>query len=133
MCKIMVAERDEIICLLYEIELSEAGYDVVTVTRAEDLMQSVASHRPELLISCGQMLMEGDLCRGLAALRRSGRSFPVILCTDGLPVADALGSLADRVVVKNRDLRRLKWTIHELVNPGPEDIHFGAPLSRKEA
>ena len=122
MNRILIADQDEIICLLYEDELSEAGYDVVSVTRPKDFLTAVVSHKPDLLLLCSRMVLEESVWRILVTIRNSDRSCPVILCADRLPVAEGLLRLSEDVILKSPNLGQLKRKIEQLLAKNSEKI-----------
>ena len=122
MNRILIADQDEIICLLYEDELSESGYDVVSVTRPKDFLTAVVSNKPDLLLLCNRMLLEESIWRILVTIRNSDRSCPVILCADRLPVPEGLLKLTDGAILKSSDLRELKLKIEHLLAKNSEKI-----------
>jgi len=115
MNRILVADRDEIICLMYEDELSETGYEVVSVTRPEDFRTGLAAHDPDLLLLCSRMVLEAGIWRILVTIRNSDRSCPVILCADQLPVAEGLLRLSEGAILKSPHLGELKLKIKHLL------------------
>jgi len=115
MNKILVADQDEIICLMYQDELSDTGYDVVSVTRPEDFLTGLAAHDPDLLLLCSRMVLEAGIWRILVTIRNSDRFCPVILCADRLPVAAGLLRLSEGVFLKGPHLGELKLKIKHLL------------------
>jgi len=124
MNRILVADQDETICLLYEDGLSEMGYDVITVTRPKDFLTAVVSNEPDLLLLCSRMVLEEGIWRVLVTIRNSDRSCPVILlCANRLPVAEALLTLSEGAILKGPDLRELKLKIkHILAKKSGENL-----------
>ncbi len=122
MNRILVADQDEFICLMYEDELSATGYDVVSVTRPEDFLTGVVSHEPDLLLLCSRMVLEAGIRRILVTIRNSDRSCPVILCADQLPVAEGLLRLSEGAVLKSPHLGELKLKIKHLLAKNQEKI-----------
>jgi DNA-binding response OmpR family regulator len=123
MKKILVADRKKSICFLYQEELTEEGYDVVTVTRPEDLIQAVGREGPDLVLMDTGMDEPGvwPLLRGV---RQSGYHLPIILC-DTYSVSKEFPEalVADRVL-KSSNFDELKVKIKKVLKNG------GQPVSR---
>ena len=50
MRKILVADQEEAFCLLFQGELTEEGYYVVSVSRPEALIKAIGQENPDLLL-----------------------------------------------------------------------------------
>ena len=122
MNRILIADQEEFICLMYEDELSATGYDVVSVTRPEDFLTGFISHEPDLLLLCSRMVLEAGIWRILVTIRNSERFCPVILCADQLPVAEGLLRLSEGVILKSPHLGELKLKIKHLLAKNQEKI-----------
>jgi len=109
--KILVADDDENIRLLYAWELNEAGYDVVTAKGGRNLLKMIKEKRPDLVVLAIKMTD----CNGLDLLQEIRDQFcnlPVILSTvcDHLRY-DIRSAAANFFVVKSCDLTELKGKI----------------------
>jgi DNA-binding NtrC family response regulator len=80
MKRILVADRDEGICLLYSLELTEQGYEVVTTRDSAKFMTIVEQLKPDLVVLEAEMgkYNSRDL---LQEMRKSHYEMPVILST----------------------------------------------------
>jgi len=80
MNKILVAEREETLCFVYQEEFSEQGYDVITISNPENFMEALESENPDLIImDIGQDENENGIL--LKDIRSNGHRMPIILCT----------------------------------------------------
>ena len=108
MAKILAADNDENIRLLYSEELIEAGYDVITAESGFKLLKTIEEEKPDLVIL--EIKMED--CIGLELLLEIRNYFydlPVILTTVYDGCKDYLESIeANFYVVKSCDLTELK-------------------------
>lgn len=121
MKKILVAERSESLCLLFKDELSDEGYDVVTLTRPEDLIETIRQEKPDLLLMDAEMGKQG-IWSLLHGMRKSGYRLPIILSTTysvskGLPEA-----LVDYIFVKSSNLNALKVNIGTILEYKGEPV-----------
>ena len=121
MKKILVAERSESLCLLFKDELSDEGYDVVTLTRPEDLIETIRQEKPDLLLMDAEMGKQG-IWSLLQGMRKSGYRLPIILSTTysvskGLPEA-----LVDYIFVKSSNLNALKVNIGTILEYKGEPV-----------
>lgn len=80
MNKILVAERKEALCLVYQEELREQGYDVITISNPEKFLQALESENPDLIIMdiARDEIENGILLRDI---RSNGHRMPIILGT----------------------------------------------------
>lgn len=111
MNKILIADNEYAIRLLYEEELVYAGYEVVTVGDGRKILQVIEEQRPDLIVLDIKM---GEI-NGLDILqdiRNTYYDLPVILCTaySGFKY-DPKAIAADYFVVKSSDLSELKLKI----------------------
>lgn len=111
MKKILVADQEETICMLYAEELIEEGYDVVTISDPKDFMQVVEAETPDLILLDIWMVKNDN-----ATLRRYIRSnlydTPIILSTTHMPSKHFLVYLGvDDFVMKSFNLNELKAKI----------------------
>jgi DNA-binding NtrC family response regulator len=85
MSKILVANADYAKRLLYQEELTLEGYEVITASDCEGLLETIAEHRPDLII-LGIKTGEVNELNTLEEIRDAYYDMPVILTTDYLPV-----------------------------------------------
>ncbi len=80
MKKILFADDEESIRLLYQEEFEERGYEVVLAASGEEALQQYADARPDLLVI--DIKMPGmDGIEVLRKVREDSKEVPVILCT----------------------------------------------------
>jgi CheY-like chemotaxis protein len=119
MKRILVVDDEEGIRLLYQEELRDVGYEVVTAESGEEALAMVKEQKPDLItldIKMAQMNGADFLVR----LREIHRDLPVIVCTayDDYRQDFRLWA-SDGFVTKSSDITELKAKIAELV--GKED------------
>ena len=88
--RILVVEDDEAIARMLEIELDEAGYDVVRVGRGDEALVSIARDRPAAVV-LDLRLPDRDGLSVCRQARREGHDLPILMLT-------ALDRLGDRVL-----------------------------------
>lgn len=81
----MVANADYGIPLLYQEDLTLEGYEVITASDCEGLLETIAEHRPDLII-LGIKTGEVNELNTLEEIRDASYDMPVILSTDYLPL-----------------------------------------------
>lgn len=129
MPKVLAADDDEYIRLLYSEELSEEGYEVITMQSWCGLVEAIEEERPDLVIL--DIKMAG--CSGLDLLQDIRNCFcdlPVIIFTVYDHFRYDIRSLAaDFFVVKRYDLTELKRRIARALEarlpdwqPGPREM-----------
>jgi DNA-binding response OmpR family regulator len=116
MKKILIVEDEEALCLLYKEELSQEGYDVMTVYDAEQALEVLNRERFDLIIT--DIRMPGrdgvELITQILGLRKG---IPVIINTAYQSYKeDFMTWAADAYVVKSSSLLELKSKIKELLN-----------------
>ena len=114
MKKILVADWEEAICMLYAEELIEDGYDVVTISNPDDFMQTVGVEKPDLILLDIWMVENGnDTLR--RDIRRNLKGIPILLTTTYTPCKQHLSYLGfDDIVMKSFNLDELKAKINRL-------------------
>ena len=127
MKKIVVADREEALCLLYQEELTEEGYEVVTVNRIEDLIQAVGQEDPDLVLMDAGIDGHGA-SEVLQGLRQSGYHLPVILCTTYFGSKGFPEALIDDIVIKSSNLEELKFKIGNMLGNGCGPVSPGSGL-----
>jgi len=116
MKKILIVEDEEALCLLYKEELSQEGYDVMTVYDAEQALEVLTRERFDLIIT--DIRMPGrdgvELITQILGLRKG---IPIIINTAYQSYKeDFMTWAADAYVVKSSSLQELKSKIKELLN-----------------
>ena len=111
MNKILIVDDEKSIRILYQDELTEEGYDVITLGDGSKLMEVIEQWRPDLIL-LDIKLGEYDGLDLLQDIRNRNYDMPVILCSAYLHFKYDLRSIAaDYYVVKNSDLNELKTKI----------------------
>ena len=114
MKKILVADQEENLCFLYDEELTEEGYDVVSITRPDDLPKSVGQEKPDLLL-IELSMSDQKIWDFLQRRQKSGRRLPLILCTSYSDSARFPKPLVDDTVMKSSNLEELKFKIRKVL------------------
>jgi len=118
MKKILVVDDEESIRLLYQEELRDAGYEVVTAQNGAEALRMVKENRPDL-ITLDLKMANMDGTDFLQALRKMYRDLPVIICTayDDYRQDFRLWA-SDGFITKSSDITELKAKISELLDQG---------------
>jgi len=111
MNKILVADDDQGVRMLYEDELTEEGYEVVTCGDGSRLMALIKKERPDLVVLDIRLGKYNGLDL-LQDIRNSYDELPVIICTAYPSFKHDMKSVAaDDYVLKSSDLEELKLKI----------------------
>ncbi len=115
MKRILVVEDEESLRMLYEQELREEGYEVLTVESGEEAIKVLEGDNIDLVIL--DIRLTG--MNGLEALEEmllKNRNLKVIINTAYANYKDDFSSwLADAYLIKSSDLTELKATIRKLL------------------
>ena len=115
MKKILVVEDEDDLRLLYQQELEQEGYDVVTVESGEEAIKVLEKESINLVVL--DIRLTG--MNGLEALEEMllrNRNLKVIINTAYANYKDDFSSwLADAYLIKSSDLSELKETIQNLL------------------
>lgn len=112
MKRILVADDEDNLCLLYALELSSEGYEVVTTSDGAGLIEMIGQHRPDLIVLDIRMGEYNGLDI-LQDIRNAYYNMPVILCSAYSSFKYDLRSIAaDYYVIKSWDLTELKIKIN---------------------
>ncbi len=113
--RILVVEDEEPLRFLYEEELKEDGYDVLTACNGKEALLKIEEEKPDLIILDIVMpIMDGMEALGRIVGKYKG--IPIILSTSYSEYRqDFMSWAADAYVVKSSDLRELKAKISELL------------------
>ncbi|MCD6320409.1 MAG: response regulator [Candidatus Desulfofervidaceae bacterium] len=113
MAKILVVDDEEHIRMLYDEELKEEGYEVITSATGRNIVELIEKERPDLIILDIKMTD----CNGLDVLQQIRNKYynlPVILSTAYETYKSDIKSMAaDAYVVKSFDLTELKNKIKQ--------------------
>lgn len=116
MKKILLVDDEENIRFVYEEELKEEGYAIISASNGLDGLKLFKSDKPDLVILDIQM----PEMNGIEVLRRMktiDSSVPVILSSAYPEFKQDLGAWAsEEYVVKSSDLSRLKEVIHRFLH-----------------
>jgi two-component system response regulator GlrR len=108
MKKILVFDDEKAIRMLYELELSEDGYEVISSGNASRWLELIRMHRPQVVVVDKKMGNQD----GLDILHQIRRYFPVlplVLCTaHPTECIDDNARLVDFLATKTSDLLDLK-------------------------
>ena len=111
MRKILLVDDEEYIRRLYAEELSDEGYEVVTVATGHDLLRKINLSQPSVVI-LDIRLVDYDGLELLQEIRSRYYDLPVILCTAyDTYKQDPKAFAADYYVIKSFDLSELKVMI----------------------
>jgi two-component system, response regulator, stage 0 sporulation protein F len=113
--RILIAEDDDSLRLLYEEELEAEGYEVLTARNGKEAIQQLEETRPDLiLLDIVMPVMDG--MEALGRILRKDRRIPIILNTSYSAYReDFMSWAADAYVTKSSDLTELKAKIRELL------------------
>lgn len=116
MKNVLVVEDEDSLRLLYQQELTDAGFNTITVDSGEDAINKVDSSDIDLVVLDIRLGgMNGlEALEGMLAKRRN---LKVIINTAYTSYKDDFSSwLADAYLIKSSDLSELKTTINKLMN-----------------
>ena len=129
MNKILIVDDEKSIRILYHDELTEEGYDVITLGDGSKLQEVIEQQRPDLIVL--DIKLRGyDGLDLLQDIRNGNYDMPVILCSAYPHFKYDLRSIAaDYYVVKNSDLKELKIKIKMAIESREESptgvaLHF---------
>jgi CheY-like chemotaxis protein len=111
MAKILIVDDEPVIRLLYQEELEDEGYEVLTADGGQGLLNKIESEKPDLVVLDIKMAdCDGlDLCQDI---KNRFSSLTVIMCTAYSSFRnDSRALMADFYVVKSADLTELKTKI----------------------
>jgi len=115
MKKILVVDDEENIRTLYKEELSDMGYDVITVHDGIEALAAMDTTKFDLVTL--DMRMEGmDGIDTLRKMKEKDPALPVIICTAYEEYKHDFGSwCSDAYVVKSSDLSLLRDTVKKIL------------------
>ena len=112
---VLIVEDDNNLRMLYQEELTDDGYKVITASDGREAMQKVQEQKPDLVVMDINMpVMDG--LDTMSRLIEIDRSVPIVIHTAYASYKESFSSWsADAYVVKNSDLSELKDTIKKLL------------------
>jgi two-component system, response regulator, stage 0 sporulation protein F len=115
MAKLLVIDDDKNVRLLYEQELTDDGFEVLSAGSGREALDLLQKHRPDLVIL--DISMPGmDGIDVLGKILAKDRSMPVILNTAYSTYKNNFMTWsADAYVVKSGDLSELKSKVREVL------------------
>ena len=113
---ILVVDDEKHICLLYEEELSDAGYHVVTASNGRQALEMIARQTPDLVLLDIKM-PEMDGAEFLRQLREFNTDLPIIISTayGDYMQQDYSVWLSDDYFVKSADIDVLKAKVRDIL------------------
>ena len=116
---ILLVEDDSNQRALFEEELCDEGYRVVTASDGREALSVAEQHKPDLVVMDVNMpVMDG--LDTLARLLEVDRKVPVIIHTAYASYRESFSSWsADAYIVKNSDLTELKTAVRDLLAKRP--------------
>jgi len=116
---VLVVDDDALQRSLYQEELTDEGYNVLTAGDGREALATAAAAHPDLVIMDVNMpVMDG--LDTLSRLLEVDREVPVIIHTAYASYRDSFASWsADAYIVKNSDLTELKETVKRLLQEHP--------------
>lgn len=114
--KILLVENEENLLRLYQMELEEEGYNVVTVTDGQEALE-IVNNEPVDLVVLELELPSGSGLNYLQNLLEANRNVKVVINT-AYPTykMDFRTWTADAFLTKSSDLSELKETIRQILN-----------------
>lgn len=115
MPKILVVEDDESLLLFYEMDLEQAGYQVVTAGNAVEGLEAFATESPDLVVL--DIRMPGmDGLDAMARMLDQKPWIPIVLNSAYSSYKDSFLSWgADAYVIKSSDTRELRAKIRQVL------------------
>ena len=111
MNKILIVEDEKHLLNLYKHELEDEGYKVMPVDNGDDVLDSIKSFKPEVVV-LDIRLGKTEGLEVLDQIKSYDMNLPVILNTAYSTYKANFSSwMADDYVVKSPDLTELKFTI----------------------
>lgn len=131
MKRVLIIDDDPSIRLLYQEELLEEGYDVISSDGGKGVFRLIAEQRPDLILLDVKLGNRNGLDL-LHDIRKDSWTIPVILLTVYPSFKpDSKSISAHAYVTKNSDLRRLKQQINNCLNT-PAIPHKRATITGKD-
>jgi two-component system response regulator (stage 0 sporulation protein F) len=116
MVRILLVDDEKHICQLYDEELSDEGYEVITLDSGERLSQRISFLQPDVVVLDIRLDDGWDGLELLQDIKNTFFDLPVIICTayDSFKY-DLRSAAADYYVVKSDNLSELKEKIRRVI------------------
>jgi DNA-binding response OmpR family regulator len=116
--KILVVDDDEGLRYLYEEELKDEGYLVLTAKDGKEALEEFQKEKPDLII-LDIVMPKMDGMEAIGRILRKDRTILVILHTSHPGYQkDFMSWAADAFIMKSTDLKELKEKVRELLESG---------------
>lgn len=112
--KVMVVDDEKNILRLYQMELEDEGYTVVTANSGKEALEVFDREAPDL-VTLDILMPEMDGIQVLRHLKEKNANVPVIMLTAYDYRDDFSVWVSDAYVVKSSDLSNLKATIKQII------------------
>ena len=120
MARILLVDDEEHIRLFYSEELADAHHKVWTTATGHDLLKTIDSLQPEVVV-LDIKLVDYDGLELLQEIRKNHHDLPVILCSAyDTYKYDQKSAAANYYVVKSFDITELKVAIHRAIEANSE-------------
>jgi DNA-binding response OmpR family regulator len=119
MPRILVVDDEEHIRQFLELELTEAGYDVVTVARCMGVLNKIETTLPDVVI-LDMMLADTEGVELLQRIRKVYHELAIILLCS--PYDSYKAAAADYCVMKSHDLTELETKVRQAVEANAAKI-----------
>jgi DNA-binding response OmpR family regulator len=113
--KIMVVDDEKNILKLYQVELEDEGYTVVTANSGKEALEVFDRENPDI-VTLDILMPDMDGIQVLRYLKEKKPSIPVIMLTAYDYRDDFSVWVSDAYVVKSSDLTTLKATIKQILD-----------------
>jgi DNA-binding response OmpR family regulator len=113
--KIMVVDDEKNILKLYQVELEDEGYTVVTANSGREALEVFDRENPDI-VTLDILMPDMDGIQVLRYLKEKKPSIPVIMLTAYDYRDDFSVWVSDAYVVKSSDLTTLKATIKQILD-----------------
>lgn len=116
--KILVVDDEKNILKLYQAELEDEGYSVVTANSGREALEVFDKENPDI-VTLDILMPDMDGIQVLRQMKEKRSNVPVIMLTAYDYRDDFSVWISDAYVVKSSDLTSLKNTIKQLINKTP--------------
>jgi CheY-like chemotaxis protein len=114
--RILLVEDEEILRFLYEEELGDEGYEVVTAKNGKEALQKLEKTKPDLVIlDIAMPKMDG--LEALSRIKEKHNGIPVVVYTSHPGyLTSPKAWAADACILKSSDLGELKKKVRQLLS-----------------